>query len=333
MIIILSYLFQLAFYAVIILIIVKAVKKNKKRKLTEKYTKRIKELTEVVKSSHAFEIVYDSYLKNASISTDTQTDISTFNGFKNKYCELVKSISNMSKDNTVFFTSQEEWDNFEKLHPNFADQTNIISKDITNTLPLLAEYVLMQAMLEDYIPSVCSKLVDIYMSLLGGLDHLSDEDDGSDKYRQNKKYLDSVLSNIAKMRRVGIWDTIIKEIPPNDKLSGDILEDIYNNNNELIAEWSSAYKVGMLNAIAKKGYIDFYNYYLDFKYDDNRDEEIKNLVWYHNLNKFNSLGIYSSVGEINKKSYNEYMRVYGLYESGKMNGRYSTLKDPESTAD
>ncbi len=312
-------------------------KKKKRKKTIAKYTTRIKELTEAVKSSHAFEIVYDSHLKdiipNSFINKETPPDISIFNDFKNEYRELIISISNVSKDNTVFFTSPEEWDNFEKLHPNFADQINIISQDIKNTLPLLAKYVLMHKALNKFYIDICIKLLDVYNSLLGGLDHISDEDDGSDEYRKNQEYLDTVLATVVEMRRVSIWDIIIKEIPLSDKYSRDIFEDIYNNNRDLRVEWNSVYQKGMKNAMDKRGYVDFFGHYLDFSTDENREKEIKDSAWYHCLQLSGHLSQYSSIGEIKRSSYNEYMRVHALYESGQMKGRYSTLRDPEATAD
>ncbi len=320
----------LAFYVFIIWIIVKAVKKNKKRKLTEKYTNELKKATQTVANSpFVFEKFYDNTLAVNNVIPDEligKNLSGDITDFKNKYYSIINDLISISNNNTVFFTSSDEWNAFEECHPDFSEQKDIISKDIIKTMPILAKYVNMYNTIDKNKKTSIS-LVGIAESLWIGMDYISEEDDGSDKFKDHKKYLDCAIGNCWKKRDNCIRDYILSTIPPNDTQSRDIFFNIYKNNEQLRTDWISIYYDGMKNAAIKRGYMDYFGDYLNLSIE--AGDRFDHLSWYRHLSFSGDMHIYSSLGCIKEKTSDEYMRIHKLYKTGQMKGRYSELNDPK----
>ncbi len=332
-----------------ILFCVWGVKNKKKSKETfleqSKPTiiKEYKDRTEFVASSPwMFEKYYDVFADDIVpehlIGQELPQDISEF---KEKYTNLVYSLIGISVDNTVFFTSAEEWDNFRKKHSDHFEQEAIISKDIIRTVPFLAQYMDMHKFL--YINRQISiKLLDVHCSLWSGLDYIADKDDGSDEYKRNKSFLECSLKNCWNARDICVRDDAInnffsgatgvatKLIINSEKMKEAFLA-VYNEDENLRNMWLQIYYNGMKAAENKRGYMCHFKQYFDMHRE--MDRLFEDYKWYDDLSLFGSLSIHSSLGAVNEHTHDEYIRILKLYTSGQMKGEYSKFRDPKYIAE
>ncbi len=329
------------FYGAVILFIVFCVKRSKKRKLIKDVLKFKGAVVDTIRSYDSpsqqsfFEEMYDHFMEDVNRASAT-TLMREIPELKKQYRDCVRSLVNISHNNTVFFTSSEEEADFErKISQSDVFQRNdVISQDIIKTLPELSRFVDVHNRLVGELYKDILKNVDLtYDYLWRGLSYTNYNAIQNESTREHFKEVFESCYDFSKGVYDSIiqsgWDTLIKDCPQfnTEQCKKEFMS--LSDDMELFHQWATIWAKQFEN-IAKKDKYDAVKKDLDAFF-----MEIHKEYSDYEFIKYASVGFvlddYSSfpIGNIRAYDSNEIMRIHSLYVSGKMRGRYYKEDDPK----
>ena len=254
--------------------------------------------------------------------------ISDISNLKYEYENSLKDLSLIRDDNTVFFSSPQEYNDFEENTEGFdgIDKNDIITRDVIKTLPCLAEFV-----------DIHNDIMEKNYQLLQ-VDHVCFSCWRSLNPRRyysdnNKDFVNSAYSSCLEI--VGYyyktvmeqeWKEIIKKHPQYGMCRFETIYSDSIHDPQGFDKWCTIW-VEQLEAIAQDDVcVSAQRDLGDFLEDMN----VKYDFFEQDLLGL-SLGEYSSfhIGKLTDYNKEEIMRIYELYVSGRMRGRYYKETDPK----
>ena len=329
------------FYGLLIFLIVFLVKRSKKKKLVKEFSQFKGAIVETIQSygspsqKHFFEEMYDNFMEDVDRGAASRA-MREIPELKERYRASVRKLVSISDNNTVFFTSSEEEEAFERRVSNsdLLQRNDVITQDIIRTLPDLAEFVdIHNRLVANLYIDILEDVDRTYDYLWRGLTYTNYNAIEDEKVRLHFQEVFEASYGFAKKVYDSIiqsgWETIIADCPQYNtpecqkdymKLSDDMA---------LFHKWATIW-TEQFEAVAQK---------------DNYDAAKKDLSAFfmaihkeysdYEFIKYASAGFvlddYSSfpIGNIRAYDSNEIMRIHSLYVSGKMRGRYYKEDDPK----
>lgn len=334
---------------VAIIIIILVIRFNKTKKVENENKEIKKQNKEVVDKKTLFKEEIKDYLKSYKFSPKCVFFINFYEGYmgeaiskemdeklkdianlKNKYRVSLKKLISISENNTVFFTTREENENFRKKY-DYDMQENKISEDIIKTIPYFAEFMAIHRKLvieiyNNYLFKICM----LHLELWKGLYYTEEER----KNATNKEIADLCFKRMYKVYRECIqkegWkDFCIKYPQYNTEQDCNNYLQIFENM-EYKDIWYNVW-CECFDAMDKKhGHtqmlVDLNTFF------DAVNEELGNPSWLKYPTEEFSFDVESSLYELEKPyecSAEELNRIRNLYISRQMSGEYTKAHDPK----
>ena len=318
-------LFWVGFIALCVYISKRRKKNKVKKAIKEEWNKTIALYSSSKKEY--FKKIYNELLKDVD-KVELSQSLRNISDLKREYEKALKKLSLICDNNTVFLNSQQERRNFEErmLGVNTFEENDIITEDIIKTLPSLAEFVDIYNKLMEKNYQLLQ--VDyIYFSSWRCLDQ--------DRYysEDNEEFLHSTYLSCYEM--VGQvynsvmqeeWNNIIRKFPTYSDHIFEVFFFESMHDSQGLDKWMEIWKE-QLEIIAQNDL--YYPIQKDLEdFLDSMEEKYK--LFDRDLLGLN-LCEYSSfnIGKLSDYNSDEIMRIYELYLSGKMRGRYYKENDPK----
>lgn len=327
----------LLFFSVMIILLIIAVNRLKKIKLKKKkelFTRTIRECVKSYEEKKDFwAMLHDTYCSEVIFSEKDEL-LKKLPQVKEQYKNAVKELVQISNNNTVLFSSEDEWDNFDK-NTDLLQREKKISDDIIKTLLYLSDFIEMHKLLVLDIYAYVDKITTWYELIWAGLTYYDYENEENLIFRERKKIrVESckklLIEAFSEYVQEDGWKIICQTNPRyNSPADYELFVKICEEDEEVYANWMQVWYSCWKQAADSKGYVSLYTKLHD--YLNGIAEEFGNPAWlgYPTL-KF-SLSEYSSfsLGDIDQIDSRELSRICNLYIQGKMSGKYYQSNDPK----
>ncbi len=273
-----------------------------------------------------FEDYYNEYMAS-KISKEKDQLLDMLPTVKEKYKIALHKLADISKGNTVFFTTKEEQDSIHILERN-----KKMSDDIIKTLPLLADFVEIQHTMSE-IEAYVDEIATHDEALWGGISYLNYEDETSESLREYQKHqYDAACGSLRRgydcfIKKKG-WQ-IMCEIHPEFNTEGNklLFETVAEKDTCLVA-WIRVW-LDQFQAISKKNprslaFIETIDFLKDL------EKEIGSPAWFSRSSGiiFGSYSAFPICFDLKNYTKADLMELRDLYINGKMTGRYHKTNDP-----
>ena len=264
----------------------------------------------------------DSKEKN-EILNELLTDIPKL---KNDYEKALMELWKISSNNTVFFSTSEEENQFIQ-ETEFSERDNKISKDIIKTLPALADFLEIERTLLD-VKKYLFNLFDA-QKFLWAIPKNADPNDEAAQI-QGKSCADKCFVFLKLYIGEDGWNAIKSKYPMYDNEEDkNAYMEIVDGDKESTAKWIDIWTEKYRRISMKKHHIEELPKLMEFF--DTITEKFGNPTWL----RFPSQGFrtsqYSSffISSSQEQSKEELLRIRELYISGVITGSYRAYKDPK----
>lgn len=288
---------------------------------------RIKYIIESYSSNPShFEAYYHKHMAS-KISKEKDLLLDKLPTVKEKYKIALHKLADISKDNTVFFTTEEEAKSILGT-----ERDKRMSTDIIKTLPLLADFAqIYREMSEIY--EYADEIHEHNSILWGGLSAVNYENEANETVREyQKKRFDAACDSLWRgydyfIKELG-WQ-IMCEVHPelNTKENKSLFETVAGKDScshAWIQVWFNQFQ-----AIAKKdprsmAIVEIISFMNDL------EKEIDSPAWVSSRSGifFSPYSAFPILFDLKNYTKDDLMEIRDLYISGKMTGRYYKTNDP-----
>ena len=333
---------------IIIWIIVANVKKKNRKNRDRIFKETIKEFIdecapEKGKYNEAFQVIYeksidlmisnDEITREALLLLDSDTLFNQIPQLKTDYVKIANALSTLANKNTVLISDEDELSELEKElnELDWFEQKKRRSNDIIRTIPCLADLVEVYSQIYK-IYNAYNPFTTVLQHLLFGL---KDEDCESNDFKAS---LQLCTIGFHTMAIVCGWEIIKTKYPKynssdDERYFAKMVEELKN---DYIAEWVPVWYNRMLLIVDNNNVYKFAKASIDlYQFVRKTNEELGDpdwlphpsspIHWCIGRNLFNSLSGLDST-DCTKKGL---MRIYSLYTTGQMDGKYTQINDPK----
>ena len=325
--------------ALIVLLVVICVIVNKKSK-QKKIEKKKQLFNDVIlktvewysEKRERFEDIYDVYMEDV-ISDEKNALFKNIDEIEERYKKALGELVSISENNSVFFTTEEEWEGID-----FFERDEKASKDIITSIPYLINFIEAYQELVLGLYNYVYKIVTRYDYVWSALKYSPDEDD-SEYYRETmeKRFQSSCQTAMHSYRTLiesDAWDVIKKQYPQwSSKVDHDTFIGVAENNTEAINQWFDLWYDQFKAIDEEYKYGSAFSYLHRFINDTN--EEFGNPAWMDSPTYEFKLGFDSAMPLLNAKKVNreELTEIRNQYIEGKLKGKYRQSFDPDEDED
>lgn len=326
--------------ALIVLLVVICVIVNKKSK-QKKIEKKKQLFNDVIlktvewysEKRERFEDIYDVYMEDVISEEKDQLFNTDISELKERYKKTLGELVSISENNSVFFTTEEEWEGID-----FLERDEKASKDIIQSIPYLIDFIEAYNELVSGLFQYLKDITTMYDYVWSALKYSPDEDD-SEYYRETmEKRFQSSCQTAMHCYRTFIesdaWDVIKKQYPQwSSKVDHDTFIGVAENNTEAINQWFDLWYDQFKAIDEDYNYGPTFSRLVHFLNDTN--EEFGDPEWFSCPTLEFKLGFESAMPLLNAKKVNREVltEIRNQYIEGKLKGKYHQSFDPDEDED